>query len=83
MSDTPGSPDSPGSSDHADRLLDLLRCPVTKATLVRDGQRLVSTDAEKRLAYPIRDGFPVMLPGEAEQIDEQTWRAIVGEAAAS
>ena len=67
--------DSADATDHADRMLDLLRCPVTKATLVRDGDRLVSTDPQKRLAYPIRDGFPVMLPGEATELSEADWKA--------
>ena len=62
-------------SDHADRLLDLLRCPVTKSPLVRDGARLVSVDPQKRLAYPIRDGFPVMLPGEATELSEDDWKS--------
>ena len=69
--------DTPDAADHASRLLDLLRCPVTKATLVHDGERLVSTDPQTRLAYPIRDGFPVMLPGEATELDESAWNAIV------
>ena len=63
--------------DHADRLLDLLRCPVTHATLVRDGERLVSTDADRRLAYPIRNGFPVMLEGEATEVPEDEWRDLM------
>ena len=64
--------------DHADRLIDLLRCPVTKSPLVRSGDRLVSTDPSRRLAYPIRDGFPVMLAGEADELDETTWREATG-----
>lgn len=71
--DSPTEPDA----DHADRLIDLLRCPVSKAELVRDGERLVSRDEATRLAYPIRDGFPVMLAEEATELDRDQWQAIV------
>lgn len=50
------------------KLLEILVCPVTKGALVydRDGQELVSKSA--RLAYPIRDGIPVMLEDEARKL---------------
>jgi uncharacterized protein len=50
------------------KLLELLVCPVTKGPLVydRDRQELVSNSA--RLAYPIRDGIPVMLEEEARRL---------------
>ena len=63
--------------DHADRLLDQLRCPETRSRLVRDGDRLVSTDASRRLAYPIRDGFPVMLVSEAMELSDEEWRGVI------
>ena len=52
------------------RLLELLVCPVTKGPLVldRDRQELVSYSA--RLAYPIRDGIPVMLENEARALTD-------------
>ena len=52
------------------KLLEILVCPVTKTTLEydRDRQELVSRAA--RLAYPIRDGIPIMLPEEARKLDE-------------
>lgn len=52
------------------QLLDILVCPVTKGPLKYDKERqeLISTSA--RLAYPIRDGIPVMLEDEARAIDE-------------
>ncbi|HXU50653.1 MAG TPA: Trm112 family protein [Casimicrobiaceae bacterium] len=50
------------------KLLDILVCPVTKGplTLDRERQELVSRTA--RLAYPIRDGIPVMLEDEARKL---------------
>ena len=51
------------------RLLELLVCPLTKDTLRynREAQELVSLSA--KLAYPIRDGIPIMLPEEARKLD--------------
>jgi uncharacterized protein YbaR (Trm112 family) len=50
------------------KLLEMLVCPVTKGPLIydRDRQELVSKSA--RLAYPIRDGIPVMLEEEARRL---------------
>ena len=50
------------------KLLEMLVCPVTKGPLVydRDKQELISKTA--RLAYPIRDGIPVMLEEEARKL---------------
>lgn len=52
------------------KLLEILVCPLTKSALRYDAehQELVS-DAAK-LAYPIRDGLPIMLVDEARQLDE-------------
>lgn len=52
------------------RLLEVLVCPVTRGPLRydRDAQELVSEGA--RLAYPVRDGVPVMLPEEARSLDD-------------
>jgi uncharacterized protein YbaR (Trm112 family) len=51
------------------RLLEVLVCPVTRGRLTydRERQELISTGA--RLAYPIRDGVPIMLPEEARKLD--------------
>ena len=51
------------------RLLEILVCPVTRGPLHYDRERgeLVSKGA--RLAYPIRDGVPIMLPEEARSLD--------------
>ena len=50
------------------KLLDILVCPVSKAPLVYDRTRQELICAESRLAYPVRDGIPVMLEAEARQL---------------
>ena len=51
------------------KLLEFLVCPLTKGPLTYDSatQELISRSA--KLAYPIRDGIPIMLPEEARKID--------------
>ena len=53
------------------KLLELLVCPVTKGPLTWDAakQELVSRSA--RLAYPVRDGIPVMLEDEARTLTDE------------
>ena len=53
------------------KLLELLVCPVTKGPLVymRDRQELFSRSA--RLAYPVRDGIPIMLDTEARALSDE------------
>lgn len=53
------------------RLLEILVCPLTKGPLVYDdeAQELISERAG--LAYPIRDGIPIMLVDEARRIDPE------------
>ena len=53
------------------KLLELLVCPVTKGPLKynRDKQELVSRSA--RLAYPVRDGIPVLLETEARTLSDE------------
>lgn len=52
------------------RLLEILVCPVTKTALVYDraSNELISRKAG--LAYPVRDGIPIMLPDEARKLEE-------------
>ena len=52
------------------KLLEILVCPLTKGPLrfARQAQELISDQA--RLAYPIRDGIPIMLVDEARSLDE-------------
>ncbi|MCX5581425.1 Trm112 family protein [Kaistia terrae] len=47
------------------KLLELLVCPLTKTTLEYDAERQELVSRAARLAYPIRDGIPIMLPDEA------------------
>lgn len=51
------------------RLLDILVCPVTKGPLTYDRERAELVSEAARLAYPIRDGIPVMLESEARRLD--------------
>lgn len=55
------------------KLLEILVCPVTKGPLVYDkqAQELVSKGA--RLAFPVRDGIPVMLEDEARRLEEHEY----------
>jgi uncharacterized protein YbaR (Trm112 family) len=59
------------------RLIEILVCPRTKTTLIydKDRQELISRAA--RLAYPIRDGIPIMLEEEARPLDDDELRALV------
>ena len=50
------------------KLLDILVCPVTKGPLVYDKERQELVSKSARLAYPIRDGIPVMLEDEARKL---------------
>ena len=58
------------------KLLELLVCPVTKGPLDfdREKQELISRSA--RLAYPIRDGIPIMLEGEARTVPAEEIEAM-------
>lgn len=58
------------------KLLEVLVCPVTKGPLdyVREKDELVSRSA--RLAYPVRDGIPIMLESEARAVSEEELAAL-------
>ena len=58
------------------KLLDILVCPVTKGPLIYDkkNQELISKSA--RLAYPIRDGIPVMLEEEARPLTDEEYERL-------
>ena len=52
------------------RLLEILVCPVTRGPLDYDRARNELISRSARLAYPIRDGAPIMLPDEARPLDD-------------
>jgi uncharacterized protein YbaR (Trm112 family) len=51
------------------KLLEILVCPVSKAPLRYDAERQELISDAAKLAYPIRDGIPIMLPEEARALD--------------
>ncbi len=60
-------------------LLDILVCPVTKGPLRYDRERDELISVSARLAYPVRDGIPVMLEEEARPLDDaevDRWRSV-------
>ena len=62
MSDRPADSVDP-------KLLEILVCPLTKTRLEYDAQNQELISRAAKLAYPIRDGIPIMLPEEARKID--------------
>jgi uncharacterized protein len=51
------------------KLLEILVCPVTKGPLIYDRAAGELISEKAGLAYPIRDGIPIMLPAEARKLD--------------
>ncbi len=51
------------------KLLEILVCPLTKTSLIYDAERQELISKAAGLAYPIRDGIPIMLPEEARKLD--------------
>jgi len=51
------------------RLLEILVCPVTHTPLIWDRAKGELVSKAAKLAYPIRDGVPIMLPEEARELD--------------
>jgi uncharacterized protein len=71
MTDKPDSASGSATSPTLDRkVLELLVCPVTKQPLAYDAERQELISRAARLAYPIRNGIPVMLAEEARKLDE-------------
>ena len=53
------------------RLLELLVCPVTKGVLEYDRERQELLSRAARLAYPVRDGIPILLESEARTLSDE------------
>ena len=62
-----GSPPEPAAVDP--RLLSILVCPVTRGPLRYDRNRAELVSVKAGLAYPVRDGIPIMLPDEARVLE--------------
>ncbi len=52
------------------KLLEILVCPVTKTRLEYDAEKQELISKAAGLAYPIRDGIPIMLPDEARELND-------------
>jgi len=68
MTDPELSEANPPSIDP--RLLEVLVCPVTRGPLRWDRARQELISVQARLAYPVRDGIPIMLPEDARPLDD-------------
>lgn len=53
---------------HDRRMLEALVCPVTQAVMTYDAERQELISRAASLAFPIRDGIPIMLPDEARKL---------------
>lgn len=58
------------------KLLELLVCPVTKGPLRYDRERQELVSRSARLAYPVRDGMPIMLEVEARALSDEEIEAL-------
>jgi uncharacterized protein YbaR (Trm112 family) len=67
MSTVPPTERPEGSVDP--KLLEILVCPLTKSTLEYDAARQELISRKAKLAFPIRDGIPIMLEEEARRLD--------------
>jgi len=61
---------TPARSGIDPKLLEILVCPLTKTVLEYDSDKQELVSRAARLAYPIRDGIPIMLPEEARQLGD-------------
>jgi hypothetical protein len=69
MSDAAGDPTAATAMRVDPKLLELLVCPLTRTTLDYDAARQELISRAAKLAYPIRDGIPIMLPEEARPLE--------------
>ena len=65
------SPSADRAAEGVDpKLLEILVCPVTKGPLEYDAEHQELISRAAKLAYPIRDGIPIMLPDEARRLED-------------
>ena len=64
------APTPPSPVEVDPRLLEILVCPVTHGPLTYDRDRGELISKSANLAYPVRDGVPIMLPEEARPLDD-------------
>ena len=74
MSDVPNPEKDANRVDP--RLLKILACPRTKTSLIYDEARQELISRAARIAYPIRDGIPIMLEEQARPLDDEELRAL-------
>jgi len=67
-------PDTPERIKPDPKLLELLVCPQTRTPLEYDAERNELISRAAKLAYPIRDGIPIMLVEEARELTEEELR---------
>jgi uncharacterized protein YbaR (Trm112 family) len=58
------------------RMLSMLVCPCTRTELIYDAARQELISRAAQLAFPIRDGIPIMAPDEARPLDDDELRAL-------
>ena len=66
------------TSDIDPRLLEILVCPLTKGPLTFDRAKQELLSPQAGLAYPVRDGIPIMLVDEARTLDDAEKAALAG-----
>ena len=68
MSTEPSTAERPAGAVDP-KLLEILVCPLTKSALEYDADKQELISRQAKLAYPIRDGIPIMLPEEARRLE--------------
>jgi uncharacterized protein YbaR (Trm112 family) len=69
MSDAKREPQTARNAPIDPRLLEILVCPLTKGPLEYDADKQELISRRAKLAFPIRDGIPIMLPEEARRLE--------------
>lgn len=64
---------TPATAEIDPRLLEILVCPVTHGPLIYDRTKAELISKGARLAYPIRDGVPIMLKDEGRDLEDGEW----------